>query len=631
MASLITSKKTMRTEEIDKEIQALAHNYTQRFCNFFEDICQEGELVQIYKSSFHGHKERFEEFLNKTEGLLITLQALKFPVLKNGKQVVHFVTPRDELKKGEMYYQIGRTTPGTLSLKFSKAVDESKSQPQVSQVEASDMHRAYTPGYFQELRDFARKHHHPYSDVLFRQCLVWDSDLDQLVPLSTDRLEPKQNLLTKAKAHSVGSEYAQRIKLEIEVKEGRSRSFKETGTARAEKSSNQVSKKSKAGLIRTKGKNVVQPHLPVEESNKPVTGFSQEVSSSDRATTLVSGVTPQEAVEGEGKDSLTLLRHDSQNVALAESGEPVSKTDVQVLQTARKENTEPKELGSLSDQFISVNHTEEKSDLQVQHTDVKRKESGMSVDASQDRDKTLLKSPYSLASTESENFMGESDIEESQDSFNSETVPKMLAYPSSIDAVMSDYDLQMTGFPDQTRFEDQGKAQNRSCPTSKDAVKLSCSSMDYKSIESENLCQNPPYPTSRDAVKTNCSSSNDKSCHNQELPQNSSYPTSKEAVKLSCSSAGDKSRGDQNVAQNNSYPTSKDAVKLSCGTGDNENREDNNFPQNNSYPTSKDALGSNNLAHTAPNPGYPATKAALMTPQVQSRSQNAYPTSKEAV
>lgn len=77
-------------------------------------------LAEILNQRFGGSQRDFSDmFVAPTIQLLKRLKTKGFPLMKEGKVIVHLSTPPNNLHPGEFFYQVGRTIPGTLSLKFT--------------------------------------------------------------------------------------------------------------------------------------------------------------------------------------------------------------------------------------------------------------------------------------------------------------------------------------------------------------------------------------------------------------------------------------------------------------------------------------------------------------------------------
>ncbi|XP_013417708.1 uncharacterized protein LOC106178892 [Lingula anatina] len=164
--------------ELQSQVELMIHDFLAWLTeisdsNFLESKGPSLQLLNTYVYYYKEDISQFAVFIKKSKELMYTLHQQGFPLTVNGKQVVHFCEPKEQLGEGEMYFQVGRTSPGTLALKFAKRNSEEAS-PQVSTVEAKDFARAFSEDYFEELRTIGRQSGSPIADGLFQECIVTD-------------------------------------------------------------------------------------------------------------------------------------------------------------------------------------------------------------------------------------------------------------------------------------------------------------------------------------------------------------------------------------------------------------------------------------------------------------------------
>eukprot|EP00058_Branchiostoma_floridae_P021712 XP_002607202.1 hypothetical protein BRAFLDRAFT_68001 [Branchiostoma floridae] len=134
-------------------------------------------LRQVLQTKYNGNIEDFRQrFVQPTLQLLTTLQNLGFPVSTPKYQLVHLVSPEITSEAGDMFFQVGQSKPGTLSLKFTK-YDNVRNviRLQNSHVPEKDYRTAFTDQYLQDLRTLASNTGN-IGDVLMRTCIVITKD-----------------------------------------------------------------------------------------------------------------------------------------------------------------------------------------------------------------------------------------------------------------------------------------------------------------------------------------------------------------------------------------------------------------------------------------------------------------------
>lgn len=152
-------------DTLDTVQHSLANVYEDRYpCSNRVRQGLEGILNQRYSGSQH---EFTNKFITPTILLLKRLKEKGFPLMKEGKVIVHLLSPSTRLESGEMLYQVGHTTPGTLALKFTKYQGTSVVL-QPSTIEEKELHLAFTQQYIEKMRNEATG----VGDQLMRVLLV---------------------------------------------------------------------------------------------------------------------------------------------------------------------------------------------------------------------------------------------------------------------------------------------------------------------------------------------------------------------------------------------------------------------------------------------------------------------------
>ncbi|XP_035695712.1 uncharacterized protein LOC118429339 [Branchiostoma floridae] len=134
-------------------------------------------LRQILQTEYNDNIENFRQrFVQPTLQLLTTLQNQGIPVSTPKYQLVHLVSPDITYEAGDMFFQVGQSKPGTLSLKFTK-YDNVRNviRLQNSHVPEKDYRTAFTDQYLQDLRTLASNTGN-IGDVLMRTCIVITKD-----------------------------------------------------------------------------------------------------------------------------------------------------------------------------------------------------------------------------------------------------------------------------------------------------------------------------------------------------------------------------------------------------------------------------------------------------------------------
>ncbi|XP_078611720.1 uncharacterized protein LOC144882071 [Branchiostoma floridae x Branchiostoma japonicum] len=135
-------------------------------------------LRQLLQTKYNGNIEEFREcFFNKTIQLLKCLQSKGFPVSTSKYQLLHLVSPGVQDQPGDMFFQVGHSTPGSLSLKFTKYDDIVRNvvKLQNSHVPKEDYEEAFTAPYLKNLRTRASECGN-IGDMLMRTCIVITRD-----------------------------------------------------------------------------------------------------------------------------------------------------------------------------------------------------------------------------------------------------------------------------------------------------------------------------------------------------------------------------------------------------------------------------------------------------------------------
>ncbi|XP_019634962.1 PREDICTED: uncharacterized protein LOC109477941 [Branchiostoma belcheri] len=134
-------------------------------------------LRQVLQTKYNGNVDDFRErFVEPTLQLLTTLRNQGFPLCTSKYRLVHLVSPDVPFEAGDMFFQVGQSKPGTLSLKFTK-YDNVRNviRLQNSHVPERDYRAAFTDQYFRDLRTLASQTGN-IGDVLMRTCIVITAD-----------------------------------------------------------------------------------------------------------------------------------------------------------------------------------------------------------------------------------------------------------------------------------------------------------------------------------------------------------------------------------------------------------------------------------------------------------------------
>ncbi|XP_035696305.1 uncharacterized protein LOC118429779 [Branchiostoma floridae] len=134
-------------------------------------------LRQILQTKYNDNIEEFRQrFVEPTLQLLTTLRNQGIPVSTPKYQLLHMVSPDITYEAGDMFFQVGQSKPGTLSLKFTK-YDNVRNVIRLQNLHVSekDYRTAFTDQYLQDLRTLASNTGN-IGDVLMRTCIVITKD-----------------------------------------------------------------------------------------------------------------------------------------------------------------------------------------------------------------------------------------------------------------------------------------------------------------------------------------------------------------------------------------------------------------------------------------------------------------------
>lgn len=141
---------TLSSSIVTSLAEAYGNNYP------LSDAVQQG-LERVLNDSYKGREKDFNvKFIIPTIELLKELKDKGFPLIKNGNVIVHLVAPTSNLENGEMFFQVGHRTPGTLAVKFTKYQGD-KVILQPGNVSQQNLRRAFTQQYIEEMRNASQK------------------------------------------------------------------------------------------------------------------------------------------------------------------------------------------------------------------------------------------------------------------------------------------------------------------------------------------------------------------------------------------------------------------------------------------------------------------------------------------
>ncbi|KAI8512176.1 hypothetical protein Bbelb_088150 [Branchiostoma belcheri] len=134
-------------------------------------------LRRVLQTKYSDNVDEFRQrFVEPTLQLLTTLRNQGFPLSTSKYRLVHLVSPDVPCEAGDMFFQVGQSNPGTLSLKFTKYDNVlNVIRLKNSHVPESDYRAAFTDQYFRDLRTRASQSGN-IGDVLMRTCIVVTGD-----------------------------------------------------------------------------------------------------------------------------------------------------------------------------------------------------------------------------------------------------------------------------------------------------------------------------------------------------------------------------------------------------------------------------------------------------------------------
>ncbi|XP_015766247.1 PREDICTED: uncharacterized protein LOC107345068 isoform X1 [Acropora digitifera] len=117
----------------------------------FSKTVEQG-LQRVLGERYNGSPHEFmNNFILPTATLLKKAEAKGFPLVKGDSVIIHLVAPTNHLENGEMFYQVGHTSPGVLAVKFTKYVGKNVIQ-QPGNIDGENLHEAFTQRYVETLR-----------------------------------------------------------------------------------------------------------------------------------------------------------------------------------------------------------------------------------------------------------------------------------------------------------------------------------------------------------------------------------------------------------------------------------------------------------------------------------------------
>ncbi|XP_019614972.1 PREDICTED: uncharacterized protein LOC109462801 [Branchiostoma belcheri] len=134
-------------------------------------------LRRVLQTKYSDNVDEFRQrFAEPTLQLLTTLRNQGFPLSTSKYRLVHLVSPDVPCEAGDMFFQVGQSNPGTLSLKFTKYDNvQNVIRLKNSHVPERDYRTAFTDQYFRDLRTLASQTGN-IGDVLMRTCIVVTGD-----------------------------------------------------------------------------------------------------------------------------------------------------------------------------------------------------------------------------------------------------------------------------------------------------------------------------------------------------------------------------------------------------------------------------------------------------------------------
>ncbi|XP_077996238.1 uncharacterized protein LOC144449560 [Glandiceps talaboti] len=183
-------------EAIAKELAAVyGCNYPLRLIRDLGDLC---------RTNYRGDVENMRTgYLVPTKKLLGQLKAMGVPLIKDNKVIIHLFAPVHALSVGEFIFQVSKTFPGELAMKFTKFVTQDgdrnelprsqwKYEVENSLVDEDELKCFYSLAFLEEKRRIGRFENKTMrTSVNFRLCVVDDVDSVNCDVVDADSIMPE--------------------------------------------------------------------------------------------------------------------------------------------------------------------------------------------------------------------------------------------------------------------------------------------------------------------------------------------------------------------------------------------------------------------------------------------------------